>query len=69
MGDIPFFCPEEYPYSSHLIRTACQVRAANLLIMWIGPAIAVIIIVLVLLFSCCTCCTACCTACCTKEIV
>ncbi|GES94839.1 kinase-like domain-containing protein [Rhizophagus clarus] len=32
MGNIPFYCSASYPYSSQLIRTACQVRAANLLL-------------------------------------
>jgi len=44
MGNIPFFCPEEFHYSSNLIRTACQVRAANLLLLWITPAFTCIII-------------------------
>ncbi len=53
MGDIPFFCPADYPYSSNLIRTACQVRAANLLIMWMSPAAALIIIIFALIISYC----------------
>lgn len=55
MGDIPFFCPENYPYTSHLVRTACQVRAANLLIMWISPAVALFIIIAALIISYCCC--------------
>jgi len=55
MGDIPFFCPADYPYSSNLIRTACQVRAANLLIMWMSPAAALIIIIFALIISYCCC--------------
>ncbi|CAG8609646.1 5571_t:CDS:1, partial [Scutellospora calospora] len=33
MGDIPFSCPAHYNYTSPLIRTACQVRSANLVFM------------------------------------
>ncbi|PKB92368.1 hypothetical protein RhiirA5_444977 [Rhizophagus irregularis] len=53
MKDIPFFCPANYPYTSHLIRTACQVRAANLLIMWISPVVALIILIIAALNSRC----------------
>ena len=56
MGDIPFFCPAEYPYSSQEIRTACQIRAANLLLLWISTAISAIIMFLVaiaLTIACC----------------
>ncbi|GES94983.1 hypothetical protein GLOIN_2v1495096 [Rhizophagus clarus] len=49
MGDIPFFCPPDYPYSSPLIRKACQVRAANLLLSWIISGIWLIVV----LFACC----------------
>ncbi|CAG8763872.1 11486_t:CDS:1, partial [Cetraspora pellucida] len=45
MGDIPFSCPDDYHYSSSLIKTTCRVRLANLLSMW---ALAVISIVFVL---------------------
>ncbi|GBB93290.1 hypothetical protein RclHR1_21440001 [Rhizophagus clarus] len=55
MGDIPFFCPASYPYSSQLIRTACQVRAANLLIMWLAPAVTLFIIIAALIISFCCC--------------
>jgi hypothetical protein len=51
MGDIPFFCPANYHYSSYLIRTACQVRAANLLIMWISPSMAIFMIITALAIS------------------
>ncbi|RIA84795.1 hypothetical protein C1645_783353 [Glomus cerebriforme] len=47
MGDIPFFCPADYPYTSPLIRTACQVRAANLLLIWILAGLSVITILTV----------------------
>ena len=55
MGNIPFFCPADYPYSSALIRTACQVRAANLLIMWLAPALSLFVLIFALLFACCCC--------------
>ncbi|CAB5207577.1 unnamed protein product [Rhizophagus irregularis] len=55
MGDIPFFCPANYPYTSTLIRTACQVRAANLLIMWISPAVAFFLVIVALIISFCCC--------------
>ncbi|CAB4412078.1 unnamed protein product [Rhizophagus irregularis] len=55
MGDIPFLCPANYPYTSHLIRTACQVRAANLLIMWISPAVAFLLVIVALIISFCCC--------------
>ncbi|EXX77692.1 hypothetical protein RirG_021510 [Rhizophagus irregularis DAOM 197198w] len=55
MGGIPFFCPVDYPYTSHLIRTACQVRAANLLIMWISPAVALFLVIAALIISFCCC--------------
>ncbi|RIA98196.1 hypothetical protein C1645_750513 [Glomus cerebriforme] len=55
MGDIPFFCPENYPYSSHLIHTACQVRAANLLIIWISPVLSLLVVIMALIIAfCCT---------------
>ncbi|CAG8456198.1 5753_t:CDS:2 [Acaulospora morrowiae] len=47
MGDIPFSCPSDYSYSSTTIRTACQVRAANLISMWILEAISIIFVVAV----------------------
>lgn len=53
MGNIPFFCPANCHYSSNLIRTACQVRAANLLIMWISPSVAFFIILSALTISYC----------------
>ena len=62
MGDIPFFCPADYPYSSHVIRTACQVRAANLLLLWICPAIILLLVTIALII---TAMIACCCA--TKE--
>ncbi|CAG8640510.1 1116_t:CDS:2, partial [Acaulospora morrowiae] len=45
MGNIPFSCPSDYPYSSEIIRTACQVRTANLISMWILEAISIIFVV------------------------
>ncbi|GET55289.1 hypothetical protein GLOIN_2v1495096 [Rhizophagus irregularis DAOM 181602=DAOM 197198] len=54
MGD-PFFCPANYPYTSHLIRIACQIRAANLLIMWISSALAFFIVIAALAISYCCC--------------
>ncbi|CAG8838323.1 1894_t:CDS:2, partial [Gigaspora margarita] len=30
MGDIPFSCPSDYPYTSTIIKDACQIRSANL---------------------------------------
>jgi hypothetical protein len=59
MGDIPFFCPEDYSYSSQLIRTACQVRAANLLIMWLAPGTVLALIILSVVNSYCTYTTCC----------
>lgn len=58
MGNIPFFCPVEYPYSSTIIRTACQVRAANLLLLWISPTLIFLIIImaLIIIFSITCCC-------------
>ena len=53
MRDIPFFCPADYPYSSQLIRTACQVRAANLLIMWLTPAISLFVLIFAYLIAYC----------------
>jgi hypothetical protein len=52
MGDVPFFCPADYPYSSPLIRVACQVRAANLLLLWIIPGISIIIASFVCCYYC-----------------
>ncbi|RGB41905.1 hypothetical protein C1646_751518 [Rhizophagus diaphanus] len=49
MGNIPFICPRNYPYSSQLIIIVCQVRTANLLVM---PAVALFTIITVL-NSCC----------------
>ncbi|GBB90171.1 hypothetical protein RclHR1_17040002 [Rhizophagus clarus] len=34
LGDIPFFCPQDYNYKSPTIRLACKIRAANLICMW-----------------------------------
>lgn len=34
LGEIPFFCPEDYNYKSSTIRLACQIRAANIICMW-----------------------------------
>jgi len=64
MGDIPFFCPTNYPYASNLIRTACQIRATNLLIMWLSPTVAFLIIIAALTISycCCSCKDNCCIA-------
>lgn len=45
MGDIPFFCPATYPYTLPIIRTACQIRAANLFLLWIIPGLSVIILI------------------------
>ncbi|KAF0525051.1 hypothetical protein F8M41_014789 [Gigaspora margarita] len=35
MGDIPFSCPSDYPYTSTIIKDACQIRSANLVCMWL----------------------------------
>jgi len=51
MGDIPFFCPANHPYSSQLIRTACQIRAANLLIMWLAPAVSLFVLIFAVLIA------------------
>jgi hypothetical protein len=60
MGVIPFFCPADYPYSSHVIRTACQVRAANLLLLWISHTIIlflfVILLIIIAITTYCCCC-------------
>ncbi|CAG8707078.1 6877_t:CDS:1, partial [Dentiscutata heterogama] len=45
MGDIPFTCPDDYNYSSSIIKTACRIRLANLISTW---ALAVISIIFVL---------------------
>ncbi|RGB38206.1 hypothetical protein C1646_812828 [Rhizophagus diaphanus] len=34
LGEIPFFCPENYKYKSSTIRLACQIRAANIICVW-----------------------------------
>ncbi|CAG8764079.1 9197_t:CDS:1, partial [Racocetra fulgida] len=33
--DIPFLCPSNYNYTSQLVKSACQIRAANLVFMWV----------------------------------
>ncbi|CAG8754327.1 4528_t:CDS:1, partial [Dentiscutata heterogama] len=33
--DIPLSCPANYNYTSHLVKSACQIRSANLIFMWI----------------------------------
>jgi len=58
MGDIPFFCPADYPYSSYVIRSACQVRAANLLLLWITPVIVLFLLAIMILTAMITCCYA-----------
>ncbi|CAG8758916.1 17904_t:CDS:1, partial [Gigaspora rosea] len=35
MGGIPFDCPGNYNYTTPIVRTACQIRAANLVFMWL----------------------------------
>ncbi|CAG8554253.1 4000_t:CDS:1, partial [Ambispora gerdemannii] len=41
MGNIPFTCPDSYEYPSPLLRTTCQIRAANLIFMWAFPIFCV----------------------------
>jgi hypothetical protein len=35
LGETPFLCPSDYNYSSKAARLVCQVRAANLICMWL----------------------------------
>ncbi|CAG8680907.1 16352_t:CDS:1 [Dentiscutata erythropus] len=44
MGDIPFSCPTDYPYTSSTILTACKIRVLNLICMWLYLATLIIII-------------------------
>ncbi|CAG8737851.1 366_t:CDS:1 [Dentiscutata erythropus] len=44
MGDIPFNCPSDYPYTSSMILAGCKVREANLICMWLYFATLIIII-------------------------
>ncbi|KAF0548128.1 hypothetical protein F8M41_026341 [Gigaspora margarita] len=37
--DIPLLCPAEYNYTSPLVKSACQIRSANLVFMWITGVI------------------------------
>ncbi|KAF0479476.1 hypothetical protein F8M41_023867 [Gigaspora margarita] len=44
MGDIPFNCPSDYPYTSSTILAGCKVREVNLICMWLYFATLIIII-------------------------
>lgn len=35
LGETPFLCPSDYSYTSKTARLICQVRAANLICMWL----------------------------------
>ncbi|CAG8668450.1 35990_t:CDS:1, partial [Gigaspora margarita] len=44
MGNIPISCPNDYNYSSSSIKTACQIRLANLISMWALFGISIIFV-------------------------
>ncbi|CAG8708811.1 13611_t:CDS:2 [Gigaspora rosea] len=47
MGNIPISCPNDYNYSSSSIKTACQIRLANLISMWALFGISIIFVLAV----------------------
>ncbi|CAG8439800.1 16461_t:CDS:2 [Rhizophagus irregularis] len=42
LGDIPLFCPSNYPYKNSKLLHLCQIRIANLICMWIMFVITLI---------------------------
>ncbi|CAG8457517.1 7639_t:CDS:2 [Scutellospora calospora] len=38
---IPFGCPSNYDYKSEITKTACKIRAANFIFMWLYLAYAI----------------------------
>ncbi|RHZ48985.1 hypothetical protein Glove_535g30 [Diversispora epigaea] len=44
MNDIPETCPSDYPYQDSITLTACQIRLANLICMWLYYVSLVLII-------------------------
>lgn len=54
------FFVQRNTYSSPVIRTACQVRAANLLLLWISPALILFVVTMVLIITAMV-------ACCKKD--
>ena len=42
IGNIPFFCPSDYPYKNSKLLQLCQIRTANLICMWIMFVITLI---------------------------
>ncbi|CAG8445724.1 6620_t:CDS:2 [Scutellospora calospora] len=45
VGGEPFYCPSNITYNSTEFYTACQVRAANFVAMWVFALLAVILMV------------------------
>ncbi|CAG8797749.1 25158_t:CDS:1, partial [Dentiscutata erythropus] len=44
INPIPFICPSNYPYAFWIIETACKIRAANSICMWMYLTLMLIII-------------------------
>jgi hypothetical protein len=42
LGDIPLFCPSNYPYKNSKLLKLCQIRIANLICMWVMFVITLI---------------------------
>ncbi|CAG8455814.1 7264_t:CDS:2 [Dentiscutata heterogama] len=47
ISPIPFSCPRSYPYTSPKIKEACEIRAANLIFMWLNIICLIILITLI----------------------
>ncbi|CAG8492066.1 2956_t:CDS:1 [Acaulospora morrowiae] len=44
MGDIPAYCPSDYPYQVPITLQACQIRLANFICMWLYYASLILLI-------------------------
>ncbi|CAG8529985.1 18423_t:CDS:1, partial [Gigaspora rosea] len=47
ISPIPFSCPRSYPYTSPKVKEACDIRAANLIFMWLNIICLIILITLI----------------------
>ncbi|CAG8689698.1 23955_t:CDS:2 [Gigaspora margarita] len=47
ISPIPFSCPRSYPYTSPKVKEACDIRAANLIFMWLNIFCLIIVITLI----------------------